>query len=342
MSVRLRVVTTVSDHWAGCELHVRNLKWATDDSPIYLQTVEGSPTPLDLDVDYVVHPLAEGSQYSSRGYYHHYSHIDKLDLTDVDVVLFMQQDIVATDKLLDLAQKSHDQGQMLIGFLCKYALSVYSRDSSELVYPRLWEGGLFVPADILRQAIADDVSFGGYISLLKAGSWLSDEVAGWSEFDVSDPWVASGRSTVIDYVKRSQSGGHADTMHEFTLYAMHHQLPYQILGGDVKWRKSSHLQHFQGIETVCRNTSGAVYDDLSVIDTLPGARGAAATVAFMCLLSGKAPMDDKTSNFLLRKDDVLESQLRAVRPRAAEWMSPEELARLDWAISKVCGDTDGS
>ena len=359
MSVKLRVVTTVADHWAGGESHVRNLKWATDGAPIYLQTVEGSQVPRDLDVDYVDYPLEEGERYSSSKFYNHYDRLGELNFDDADVVLFMQQDIIVTTKLLELAQESYDSNRVLISFLCEYSLSVYDRESGELDYPRLWEGGLFVPAGILKQAIRDGVSFGVMINLLNKGTWLSDLIESeWAEFDVSDPWIhrqlpapPANRSPVVDYLKRCQEAGYFDTMHEWTLYAKARQVPYRILGGGVgnAWRCSSHMEHFQGIETIVRDTCGRLYDDLSLFaDLSPSDQYVNATgfgaVAFMCLLAGKARMNDKTAGFLLCGGPALEAQLLEVNRHASEWMTSAELERMTWAMSRVsifgCGDHD--
>jgi hypothetical protein len=353
--VRLRVVTTSSHNPEGCDFHIRNLKWATDDAPIYLQTVKGYPENISdgLEVDYV-HALHHNrpedyARWRPGGYFRFYNPMARMDFSDVDVVLFMQQDIILTEKVLELAKLCRDTGTIVVNFCMHLHNTLYWRAccpgpnchkrDGEVFYPRVWEGATLLPARLVREAIQENVAFDHRFQSLSEGSWLYEA----SLKELSDCVISSehptvngpGRVELKEFFQHILSRGYDEIMFELMLYAVHKRIPYFLLSQNSA--ASPYAVHLCGIDPAYRASKGELYHNLSVIDSIKKRRVEQfkGNIAFMCLMNGTAPQDNKTAKYLATGPSVF-AVTAALAKYGAQWMTGVELGNLSWAREEIC------
>lgn len=338
--VRLRVVTTSSHNPKGCDLHIRNLKWATDDAPIYLQTVKGYPISDDLEVDYVHsvrhHRPEEYDQWSPGGYFRFYNPMERMDFSDVDVVLFTQQDIIFTEKVTKLAGLCRDTGTIVLNFYAQGHNSLYKRDG-ELFYPRIWEGATLMPASLVREAIQKNISFGHNFQSFSEGSWLYETALK----ELSDCVISSEHPTVNgpghvelkEFFQHILFREHDEIMFELMLYAVLKRVPYFLVSDDLGERcLSPYAVHVRGVDPACQYSRGEIYRDFSVIDSIERKRVEhfKGNIALMCLLNGTAAQTDEMANYLTMGPSGW-GITAALAKYGAQWMTGVELGRIAWA-----------
>ena len=341
--VRLRVVTTSSHNPEGCDFHIRNLKWATDDAPIYLQTVRGYPENISagLEVDYV-HAFRydrpeDYARWRPGGYFRFYNPMARMDFSDVDVVLFMQQDIILTEKVLELAKLCRDTGTIVVNFCMHRHNTLYKRDG-EVFYPRVWEGATLLPAGLVREAIQENVAFDSKFQSLSEGSWLYEA----SLKELSDCVISSEHPTVNgpghvelkEFFQHILSRGYDEIMFELMLYAVHNRIPYFLLSQNSM--ASPYAVHLCGIDPAYRASEGELYRNLSVIDSIKKRRVEQfkGNIAFMCLMNGTASQDNKTAKYLSTGPAVF-AATAALAKYGAQWMTGVELGNLSWAREEL-------
>lgn len=407
---RVRVVTTVlhmPDVW---DIHVRNLLWALGNPRIYMLTHRGVDLPEHPNIDYVYaknlktreeHPP---EQLQLRYLYDIYDEINHLDFSDVDVVLFMQNDIFFTDKEKVAASVAacHRGGKIVLSLRYPWSHSIYDKDKkpnpppqpltgdSNLVYPRVWDGAAFVPARLVESAVADDIEFGYARGPTLEGGWLHDfALENWSDYLVATGSfrdVNGDPIKLVDLLAKGKDllgtspheptvvpmGMYWELMFEFSLYAIFKNAPFKQHG---TYRRSSFAAHFQGARSLFSMTDGFLKRDLQTIDETTY-RGRVNDTVFMLLMCGLAPMDELTKGYIrsergstqsgsTQKKPIFSKHKRLARQRrnyrererrdsrwhrsciaeqidalsrsADQWMSPEELKRLEWATEVLKG-----
>lgn len=373
---RVRVVTTVLHIPAVWDIHVRNLLWSLGNPRIYMLTHRGVDLPEHPNIDYVYAKNLETreelppEEFSVKKLYQIYDEVSHLDFSDVDVVLFMQNDIFFTDKekVAESVEACHKDGKIVISLNFPWSHAIYDKDKKPspspgttltgeagLVYPRVWDGATFVPARLIEQAVADDVEFGYSRKCTLEGGWLYDfALKNWSSHllgtgsfrDVNgDPYK------LIDLIKGENSPATRyrfwELMFEFSLYSLFKNVPFQQFGD---YRMSPYAVHFQGARHLFQMSNGLFNGDLQIIDRVEY-RGRVNDTAFIMLMCGLVPMDDLTKHYLRNKQseqigDIVSrestwvserilKQLLQLRLSADQWMSPDELKRLGWASEVI-------
>ena len=374
---RVRVVTTVLHIPAVWDIHVRNLLWSLGNPRIYMLTHRGVDLPEHPNIDYVYAKNLETreelppEEFSMSRVYHIYDEINHLDFSDVDVVLFMQNDIFFTDKEKVAASVAacHGRGKIVLSIFNPNSHSIYDKDKKQnpepqmtlsgesgLVYPRVWDGATFVPARLIEQAVADDVEFGYSRKCTLEGGWLYDfALKNWSDYLVGTHGnrdVNGDPFKLVDIIAKGHivaptRDKYWELMFEFSLYAFFKNVPFKKFGN---YRMSPYAVHFQGARHLFWISNGFPSRDLKTTDD-PAHRGRVTDTAFILLMCGLVPMDDLTKHYLRNKQskqlgDIvsrkspwvskqLARQLLQLRLSADQWMSPDELKRLEWASEVI-------
>jgi len=153
--MKIAALTIVAQHPKGIDLHLRNLRWSIDgDFSHHIFTFEqyGFKHPgihfTTVDQD----PML----------YHSFWRHEALDLvrtTDADVLVISEQDVMYITKLMPYIEKAYNTGTVIID-MEQYGHNIH-KDGKE-VYPRLWEGGMIVKADLIREAVLSGVGLADF------------------------------------------------------------------------------------------------------------------------------------------------------------------------------------
>ena len=231
---RVRVVTTVLQMPDVWDIHVRNLLWALGNPRIYMLTHRGVDLPEHPNIDYVYAKNLKTREELppeelTMKMYGLYDELAYLDFSDVDVVLFMQNDIFFTDKekVAAAVEECHEDGKIVLSLNYQWSHTIYDkgkkpqlplRGKQGLVYPRVWDGGTFVPARLIEQATADRVELGYSRNCTLRPRDRSDESRWLYDFALenwSDYWVGMGVRkglndeplTLVDLLTYGDDGG---------------------------------------------------------------------------------------------------------------------------------------
>lgn len=321
----LHIVTTVGQHPRGLGLHLRNLRWAFagSDFRIHLQTFENWSFRYE-GVNYLAREVAD-----PLAYYNFWdeaaSHLATL-LGDASAFLFMQQDILFTKPARPQLRRCVEH-QTIVPNLESPHLSIY-RQPQERIYPRIWEGATMLPAGVLGEAIANNVTLGSHHSTFKPGNRLfaayEDKLSAHytTKYDEEPGHLAR----LSEFLDRSD----VDTMFELSLYCFCTSKP--CTSAPANYRRcelGEFVVHLRGPESAHRDCP-AVYEDPLLVRELPWFHPRSNDLAFMFLLAGTTWWGEDLQRLLLNPTrlELFETKVSRLADHAHEWMSRAELERF--------------
>lgn len=165
--------------------------------------------------------------------FHNYSHLPIVE-NDFDHCVFLEEDMMFT-KIVDETY-FHDNKISL--FVTEKYLSVLNQKMN-VIYPRIWEGCLFVPKNILLQAIEDNIIFGNR-KLTPDWKNESDQTKYPNLYTKHN-----GRFITIDEFILSNK---SDTMFEFSMWCFSHKIEVINYAKDDRCEEGEIVIHFRGFE----------------------------------------------------------------------------------------------
>lgn len=286
------------------DLHVRNLRWALAGSDHHIYVFTFANWNFDKarypDVTFLETPVEDPYDH------HHFwrCEIPAFLGSEVkeDMLSFTEADMFYYRPLLPLIQESQPHitmnDDLYHGGL---------KDNGVEVYPRLWEGGLILNSQIMREAVEAGVSLGPMLcspEILRRIRALPDHFTVWDQ-----------------PINRWDEAKATDTLMEFTLHCYFRQMPV---------RRASFTTHFHPVERVLyfnRDKLPAVltYD---LIKTFVWQEHIHRFL-FMTYLVGETPYDDGMVSHFVKEDWYwYRRQIELLALHAEEWMPPEAYKRF--------------
>ena len=325
----LHVLTTVSSHPKGLDLHLRNLRWALDgcEYRIHVQTFEHWCF-SGRDVSWVARKAPTDS-----GFYLFWNEAaDYLGgfLDAADAFLFMEQDIFFTRPALDQLETCRRDGLIVLNLESPYQ-SVY-RSKAERVYPRIWEGATFIPAALLADAIEAKITLGHVPGELRPGSSAYPRYRDKLE----SHYTCRGDPEPTEFLPLTEilSRRYVEVLFEFSLYCFCTERAFESVARlDRGYELGNAVVHFRNPESVHRDYP-RVYDDASEMHSLgPWCQPRLNDLALMFLLSEALPPTDALADLLQSRAglELCREKSEQFGRRAADWMSASEYERFQWA-----------
>lgn len=326
--MKVCVISTVAQHRLGAKFHLRNLSWALEDfeSKILIQTYKS----YGLEFNDPRVSLVEVDADPAKFYFfwdHTSKEMEKF-VDDVDFFLFMEQDILFTKKPI-----LNPEIPIQINLHSQY-LSVFD-ESRQLLYPRMWEGCTFVRSDIVRSALTSGVQFGSRKNIPR---WILNSAYGYY---TTNSALHLNFSSISDYVANSLF---LDTMFEFGLYCFLERIPYDLKSQDLNYEYGDQVVHFRGCDMMVRDNP-IVYENPEEMFKMASWNDVWARLcngcSFLFLISGLYSKDKIVARMIRNKfkksDKLLLIKLKMIKDTAFEWLSEEEIDRLNWAASILKG-----
>lgn len=317
--MRATIVTTIAQHPKGLDLHLRNLQWALKglDYEIVINTFQEHnilvPGCRIIEVD------ADASQF--------YYFYDELDFTkfDSDVVLAIEQDIFFTEPIAWQAEICM-QNCVVTNMESDFYLCLVNKQQ-EVVYPRIWEGGTWIPRQLIEMSAG--CSYGFSPKLIIPGNPMYE-----NNINILESTYASCRS--IQYARpltEVLARNRVDNLFELTVFGFLHSYPQRCFGeNDYEYGK--HLVHIRGIESLCRDKPN-IYNDFDEIKTLMDKvayRRWCNNCALMLLLCGIHDIE-AISRWLRYRPNIenINTKIERMLIHGHEWLTNDELKRLKLA-----------
>ena len=326
--MKLCVISTVAQHKFGADLHLKNLLWALEDMDvkILIQTYKSHGLKFEDPRVSVIEVDSDPSRFFF--FWDNNSETIGRFAKDVDFFLFMEQDILFTDK-----PTINCSFPIQINLHSQY-LSIFD-DSRRLLYPRIWEGCTFIRSDVVRDALDAGVRFG---SLKNVPKWIVDSVC---------DYYTTGSALHLDFTKISDHisrRSFLDTMFEFGLYCFINKIPYELKSEDLNYEYGDKVVHFRGCDMIVRDNP-MVYENPEEMHRMSNNsqtwRRLINGCAFLFLVSGIYEAESSVARMIKNKfkksDTLLCTKLLMMREKASEWLSEKEIESLDWAISMLRG-----
>lgn len=334
----LHVVTTISQHPRGFDFHLQNLRWALSgcEHRIHVQTFEAWELEAEgvhfIEVDHDPNEWYPFWRLSSP-------HLAEM-AEDATAFLFVELDNLFTEPIAPLVRECVEKQEIAM-LLESPFLSLYD-EARTRIYPRIWEGGIIIPAAVVRGAIREGVNMGRHLDAFKAGSPIferyRDQLAPlWS---TDAPHNRLGFQPLMPYFeKAAQEPVKIDTMFDFGLYCYCTGVPCPGHGDmETGYDMGPSVIHLRGVEVACRCLPD-IYDSVGSLQRLPDwfIQRHLNSIALMLLLAEIYPRDDAVAK-ILTLDEGLSLQrefIERIRRHAADWLSPSQIEGLDWAREVV-------
>ena len=315
--MKVSVITTIAQHYKGANLHFANLRWALEglDYKIYVQTFSEFKIESEEDLQVI------NVNKNPDEFYFFWDHTNELlaDIIDeTDVFLFMEQDILFTEQPISQIHKCLKKQALMVNMESEY-LAIFNSNRKKL-YPRMWEGGLFVPKSVIKKALDENITFGSHnFSLFKEAS---------SHYTVN---LKRQLITVREYIDTEPF---FDTLFEFSFFCFCKQFPWISMTGDLNYEYGKQLVHFRAIEMVVHDDP-TIYNDLSRIEmTHRDLENLRSGCCLMLLLSGAHERSSIMSKYF-RRNALLERKIEMLLPTAKYWMTPQQWSDLLWARKSI-------
>lgn len=306
----------------GFDLHMRNLRWAFSnfEHKIFLQTFSeyGFQEAEDLKITaYDADPKDFFQFYENL-------HIDWGDL-----IVLVQQDNLFANKV-DPTVEICKRGPIVTWDQDTY-FSIYNHQN-EMIYPRIAEISTFMRRELVeemkyyglcygergRQFAPTGVLYNYFYPLLQS-------------FRIhSKYWLKSPDcfETLAEFCHRERK----DTMFDISFYSF-------CTGKPVRHLHPAQMVHMSNPEMFHRELPEAYASSEELLKVnvpeQPHFRKNIPNVALMCLLSGVYEKDRAVSEALKQGRESFRFRLAQLHKTATEWMSDDQLDRLNWAVIQV-------
>lgn len=317
----LEVVTTVAYHPAGREYHLRNLSWALRKIPhsITVMTFEDYKFESLFGETYLTVPRTHWKFYD----FHHEFTRETIKSKRATHYLFTQQDILFHKQASYPGDKIHT-----VLPLYDHPFAVYKRNGSRL-YPRVWEGGFFIPYSFLANAVRDGVKFGYQYSWTKRNLHR--------RFFVTAGLKDRGKIIPIRDWFNTPVVQKAEIMSDFTVYSAYWEFPYGP--------PSDIAIHASGPEHAHRLVPESYSNPEVLLGVVRGEYKrpyptSAPNIALLYLLAGILQPGDLAATLLTSMrpsyhHNVFLDYVRKLKNTATEWMLPREYEVFTWACSTL-------
>jgi hypothetical protein len=313
--MKIQTLTVVAQHPKGLDMHLRNIRWAIDgDFDPYIFTFKAYEfvRPGINIVAVAGDPLM---------YYSFWRHdaLEAIRNSTSDVIVISEQDVLYTTKLMPYIDQVHKTGKIVIDSE-QYGHNIMK--DHRVVYPRLWEGGLIVRTDVIRDAI-------------NKGVWLADfcqchEVRDMARQDEDHYFIQIDRKISLKEMADTAIDTRFENFFEFTLYCFLNNIKTE------KVRMSSHLPFPEGAHrNVPELYTGPITEEM--LDELLVKSGYShnciPTTLLMYYLTGVCELSPLIRKIWLESDNWNKEKVRRLMPSAREWMTEEELQKLQRALN---------
>ena len=313
--MKIQSLTIVAQHPKGLDMHLRNIRWAIDgDFDPYIFTFKA------YEFDYprvnIVSVSADPIMYYS--FWRHDAR-EAIKESKADVLVISEQDVVYTTKLMPYIERAYDTGCIVIDSE-QYGHNIMK--DHKVVYPRLWEGGMIVRTDIIRDAVNKDV-------------WLADfcqchEVRDAARMDKDHYFIQIDKKITLREMADTDFDTRFENFFEFTLYCFLNNIKAD------KVRLSCHLPFPEGAHrNVPELYTGPITQEL--LDELLTKSGyqpnCIPTTLLMYYLTGVCDLSPLIRKIWQDSDEWVKQKVRRLMPSAREWMTHEELQKLQRVLT---------
>jgi hypothetical protein len=307
----------------GFDLHMRNLQWAFSnfEHRIFLQT-------------FSEYGFEERGNLSITAYRanpkHYFRFHEQLEIGYGDIVVLVQQDNLFPHKV-DAAVATCALGPILTWDQSPY-FSIYNQQGKK-VYPRVAEISTFIRRELIEEMRRLDLCYGTRgRQFYHTGRLYADFLPMLQAFKIcSKVWLPPPErfEVLSDFCHRDRK----DTMFDISLYCFCTNKAVQLLDPTT-------MLHISNPEMLHREFPDHYASPerlLGLIDVpgRPQLRKNIPNVALMCLLSGLYERDHFVAAALAQGDEDFRFALTELFKNAAEWMSADQFARLDWAMDQL-------
>ena len=165
--------------------------------------------------------------------FHNNSH-DYVLNSKFDYCVFLEQDVFFTN----IVSENYFKENELSLFISEDYLSVFEGETK--IYPRIWEGCLFAPRDILLKAIDQNVIF---------GNRNIEPIPNKNKFEFPDfKNLKTRHDGSIVYINDLLREGRSDTMFEFSLWCFLNEIKVNNFSKDNECKEGEVVIHFRGFE----------------------------------------------------------------------------------------------
>lgn len=298
--MKVATITCLGQHPKGLSLHLRNLQWAVD-RPHERYIVSKTRWRLKGDCKFYLcdKPLGELTAYWNKEI------PDLLRSIDADVVLFSEMDMIYTTHLGEHIDAVYAEDCLVMNS------DIYGWDilkEGEIIYQRIWEGGLIVRYDRLMRHLNTEGELGWSVS---SGSRKIVR----ENFD-GEYIISPGN---VEMLLTDVPASPVEVLFDFQLRSFYEKTPT---------RREKILIHLPRPETIHRLYPW-VYDEISQfhMDRLhKETRDTIANTLFLYVMSGVTTFNPVVKRFI--HGDSTFHCLDPIARNAREWMSPEEQDRF--------------
>jgi hypothetical protein len=233
----LDIFTTIAHHPKGFDLHIRNLNWAFDvPKRIHVFTFDWHNL-NSLNVNFIRSKIYDNPENRHFNFHEHFMP-DIIKNIQTDVILLIQQDIFFTEKVDALYEICKNDNKIVINNLSNY-FSIFNCNK-QIQYPRLWEGGIFYPSFIIKDAVDENINMGNNINVFNTNAYYDKY---YSKLNKGYHHLLNGELIKISEFLKSHHKPYSEKLYELTLKCFCENINFLLVDKTV---------HFQGIEKIHR------------------------------------------------------------------------------------------
>jgi hypothetical protein len=306
--MKVEAITVAGQFPDGIDLHVNNLRWATFGLDCQIHIFTARHWKVENKWPGVVVHEVDADPFK---WFNYWTNVvpQHLKESSADVFVFSQLDTFYFRRLKELVSQAGRNEEIIMNNDDYH--SGISLGGSR-VYPRLWEGGLFVNRQVLGNAIN---RYGIRLDKDVSNEWLLSEIGIKCTTESLD-----GKP-----LKSLRKGCGLDTLGEFCLYCFFKQIPVT---------EAKYLVHFPAVETLHRKYPqhyGKFTEEF--LTCIAEQRDQSGILLYY--LSGCYKWSDLLKNFVCRLPDNAGQRLRYLERHAHEWMDQWQLYRFRQLLDLV-------